>query len=267
MSPKPNGTPIWVDATFSDIEGAKSFYGDLLGWTFEEGDPQFGGYTQALSDGKRVGALAPPMPGSEEMPPAWTLYLASDDVAATATAVTAAGGTTVLEPMEVGDYGSMIIATDPAGVPFGVWQPGTHQGFEKENAPGAVCWAEVATRDAAAADGFFPAVFDYEVRKVQDDAVDFHVWSTPGAEMPALGRFAMGEECPPEMPSGIGVYFGVADVDEAIGKVTKAGGRVDFGPKDSPFGRFAAVSDPWGTPFAIIDAETTEGEMPEMKEI
>lgn len=31
---------------------------------------------------------------------------------------------------------------------------------------------------------------------------------------------------------------------------------------DSPFGRFAAVTDPQGAAFAVIDMSTTVGEMP-----
>ena len=35
-----------------------------------------------------------------------------------------------------------------------------------------------------------------------------------------------------------------------------------FGPMDSPFGRFAALSDPQGASFTVIDVTTTKGEMP-----
>lgn len=37
-----------------------------------------------------------------------------------------------------------------------------------------------------------------------------------------------------------------------------------FGPHDSPFGRFAAVSDPQGAAFSVIDLKTTKGEMPKI---
>lgn len=93
MAARPEGAPIWADAMFPDLEAAKRFYGELLGWTFEEGGEEFGNYTQAKSDGKRVGALSPQMPGMEGTPPAWNLYLATPDVRATAARVKEAGGT------------------------------------------------------------------------------------------------------------------------------------------------------------------------------
>ena len=50
---------------FSDVEGAKSFYGDVLGWTFGEASSEYGNYTQAYVDGKAVAAVVPPMSGQE----------------------------------------------------------------------------------------------------------------------------------------------------------------------------------------------------------
>lgn len=83
MAALPEGTPCWADAMFSDVEGAKSFYGDVLGWTFGEAQSEYGNYTQAYVNGKAVAAVVPPMPGAEGQS-AWCLYLASPDAAATA---------------------------------------------------------------------------------------------------------------------------------------------------------------------------------------
>src|ERR1051325_10535966 len=33
MAVRPEGAPCWADAMFSDLEGAKRFYGEVLGWT------------------------------------------------------------------------------------------------------------------------------------------------------------------------------------------------------------------------------------------
>lgn len=76
MAVQPEGTPCWADAMFADVEGAKSFYGDVLGWTFGESSSEFGNYTQAYADGKAAAAVVPPMPGAEGQS-AWCLYLAS----------------------------------------------------------------------------------------------------------------------------------------------------------------------------------------------
>ncbi|MFI8355715.1 VOC family protein [Streptomyces cyaneofuscatus] len=261
MAVQPEGTPCWADASFADLEGAKSFYGDVLGWTFGEGSPEFGGYTTAYADGKRAAAVVPPMPGSEQGPSAWCLYLASPDAAATGEKVRSAGGQVLMEPMQVGAFGTMVLAGDPGGAVFGVWQADTHDGFETEmGAPGGYCWSEVFTRDAKAADALFRAVFPYAVRKLEDPSMDFGMYDVQGESV--LGRMAMGEDFPPEMGSFVMVYFTVPDCDAAVAKATGRGAQLQFGPMDSPFGRFAAITDPQGATFSVIDVTKTEGEMP-----
>ncbi|MFL3865085.1 VOC family protein [Streptomyces griseobrunneus] len=260
MAGQPEGTPCWADAMFADLEGAKSFYGDVLGWTFGGSSSEFGDYTTAYANGRAAAAVVPPMPGADA-PSAWCLYLASPDAAATGEKIRANGGEVLMEPMRVGDFGTMLLARDPGGAVFGVWQADAHQGFETEmGSPGGYCWGEVFTRDPGAADTFFPAVFGYTVRKFDDESMDFTMYDVQGRTV--LGRMAMGEDFPPEMPAFLNVYFTVPDCDAAVARTTERGGALRYGPVDSPFGRFAALSDPQGATFSVIDVTTTEGEMP-----
>ncbi|MFD7032840.1 VOC family protein [Streptomyces sp. NPDC059917] len=269
MTDFPEGAPCWVDAMFTDVEGAKSFYGAVLGWTFGDASSEYGNYTQAYADGKAVAAVVPPMPGQEGTSQ-WCLYFASPDAAATASKIKSAGGEVLMEPMQVGTFGTMAIAKEPSGAVFGVWQPGEHKGFEKVAEPGAYCWAEVFTRDAAAADAFLPEVFPYTSHQVdlgdgpEAEGMDFKVFGLGGPDNPVLGRMTMGSEFPPEIPSYVQVYFTVPDCDAAVARTTELGGTLHFGPMDSPFGRFAAVTDPQGAALALIDVTTTVGEMPKL---
>ncbi|MFJ8506177.1 VOC family protein [Streptomyces avermitilis] len=264
MAVYPEGKPCWADAMFSDVEGAKTFYGDVLGWTFGESSSEYGNYTQAYADGKAVAAVVPPMPGQEGHS-AWCLYFASPDAAATARKVRDNGGEVLMEPMQVGDFGTMALAREPSGAVFGVWQPGVHQGFEATAVPGAYCWAEVFTREPEKPDAFFPAVFPLTAQQIEDEAVDFRIFSV--GEDAVLGRMKMTDDFPPEVPSFINVYFTVEDTDAAVAKATERGGILRFGPMDSPFGRFAALSDPQGASFAVIDIKTTQGELPKLTDV
>ncbi|MEU8461935.1 VOC family protein [Streptomyces sp. NPDC029003] len=270
MSEFPEGAPCWVDAMFTDLEGAKEFYADVLGWTFSEASSEYGNYTQAYAGGKAVAAVVPPMPGGEASSQ-WCLYFASPDAAATTEKIRSAGGDVVMEPMQVGTFGTMAIAREPGGAVFGVWQPGEHKGFEKVGEAGAYAWAEVFSRAPEKTDAFLTQVFPYEAQQMdageecedsEADAMDFKIFSVGGKGNPVLGRMKMGDEFPPEIPSYVQVYFGVPDCDEAVQKTTARGGALHFGPVDSPFGRFAALTDPQGAAFAVIDMSTTAGEMP-----
>ncbi|MGW1953054.1 VOC family protein [Streptomyces sp. NPDC001920] len=265
MAVQPEGTPCWADAMFSDVEGAKSFYGDVLGWTFGESLSEFGNYTQAYVEGKAVAAVVPPMPGQEGQS-AWCLYFAASDAAATAEKIRQHGGEVLMEPMQVGEFGTMCLGREPSGAVFGVWQAGTHEGFEAPmEQPGAYCWAEVFTREPEKADAFLTALFPYAMKQMQDDAVDFRLFDL--GDRTVLGRMKMTEEFPPEIPSYINVYFTVANCDDAVAAATKLGAQLRFGPMDSPFGRFAALTDPQGANFSVIDVTTTAGEMPQSTEV
>ncbi|MGW4909321.1 VOC family protein [Streptomyces sp. NPDC004270] len=264
MAVQPEGTPCWADAMFSDLEGAKNFYGEVLGWRFGESTSEYGNYTQAYANGKAVAAVVPPMPGQQGQSQ-WCLYFASPDAAATAERIRENGGEVLMEPMQVGDFGTMCLAREPSGAVFGIWQGGRHEGFEATAVPGAYCWAEVFTREPEKADPFFTSLFSYTARQVEDDNVDFRMFDVDGNTV--LGRMGMTDEFPPEVPSYINVYFTVEDCDEAVAKATKQGAVLRFGPMSSPFGRFAALTDPQGANFSVIDITTTEGEQPSVKDV
>ncbi|MEV1007826.1 VOC family protein [Streptomyces sp. NPDC049881] len=251
------GLPCWADVTLPDVEEGKRFYGQLFGWTFDRAADEYGGYAQAWAGGAAAAALAPQLPGQGAVaPPAWNLYLASEDVPATADRVRAAGGDVLVEPMLIGDFGSMCVGRDPGGVVFGVWEPGTHRGFGARGEPGTYAWAEVYTRDGAAADAFFSSVFPYETVAVEGPpAVDYALWQLDGG--PCLGRYRFPPDAPGDIAPHVEVFFAVGDCDAAVATARGLGGRLIDGPMDSPYGRYAAVADSQGANFMVIDLETT----------
>ena len=248
-----DGEPCWADVTTPDLEAGKRFYGAVFGWEFQDTGPDFGHYTMALKDGKEVAAVTPPAPGTDSgVPPAWSTYLASSDAGATAARVEANGGKIIMGPMEIPGSGHMLVGFDPSGAPFGVWQPGGHMGSKLFGEPGALSWAEINTRDGAAADGFYQALFGYQQQQIGDgDTFDYTLWTVDGRQV--CGRQKMGADFPAAVPPHWMPYFGVDDADAAIQRITDAGGQVRMGPFDSPYGRVAVIADPHGAVFSIID--------------
>lgn len=248
-----DGEPCWADVTTPDLEAGKRFYGAVFGWEFQDTGPDFGHYTMALKDGKEVAAVTPPAPGTDSgVPPAWSTYLASSDAGATAARVEANGGKIIMGPMEIPGSGHMLVGFDPSGAPFGVWQPGGHLGSKLFGEPGALSWAEINTRDGAAADGFYQALFGYQQQQIGDgDTFDYTLWTIDGRQV--CGRQRMGADFPAAIPPHWMPYFGVDDADAAIQRITEEGGQVRMGPFDSPYGRVAVIADPHGAVFSIID--------------
>ena len=50
----PKGAPCWIDLFTTDPTTSRRFYGDLFGWSSEEGGPEYGGYFMFAKDGVPV---------------------------------------------------------------------------------------------------------------------------------------------------------------------------------------------------------------------
>ncbi|MDN3263682.1 VOC family protein [Streptomyces sp. CSDS2] len=227
------GVPCWVDAQLPDVEAGKRFYGELFGWTFQEA---YGSAVWALLDGDRVAALAPKTDG--RMPTVWTVSFATPDAGALARRLTAAGGRMITDPYPVGALGTAALAADPGGAVFGLWQPGTHRGFGRRRAPGAFVWAELYTRDTAAANAFYGDLF--------------HDALFGSGAAPDFGRADVTEVFPAEMPPHFVAHFGVTDLAGALGAVQRLGGRVQAPPFTTSYGTVAVVTDNQGASFALL---------------
>jgi predicted enzyme related to lactoylglutathione lyase len=128
MPEYPPGTPSWVELSSPDADASAKFYGDLMGWKATDPGPaeETGGYRMFQQDGQNVGGLMAHM--QEGQPTAWATYVSVADADETADKVKAAGGSVMVEPMDVMDIGRMAFFADPTGAVFGVWQPKTFTG-------------------------------------------------------------------------------------------------------------------------------------------
>jgi predicted enzyme related to lactoylglutathione lyase len=251
------GTPCWVDLMAKDQQAALDFYRDLFGWQGEVGSPEFGGYAVCSLNGRPVAGIGPAMAaeGEPAPPTVWTTYLCSDDADASLAAIGAAGGTTLMPVMDVGTTGRMLVAADPTGAVFGVWQPLEFIGAGVVNEPGALTWNDLHTSDVAAASAFYTAIFGVEVAPMEG-MPGYHGFRVGGRP---VGGVVGLENDPPGTPSHWQVCFAVDDTDSTTDALVKAGGTVLAPPFDSAVGRIALLADPQGAVFAIITAAAPAG--------
>jgi hypothetical protein len=234
----------------SDVEGSRAFYGELFGWTSEDPKEQFGGYFNFAKDEVLVAGGMRAMEGGAA--DVWSVYLAADDARATAAAAVSQGATTVVEPMDVMGLGVMAVLTAPDGGVIGLWEPGTHKGFGVHAEPGSPRWFELHTRDYENAVGFYRDAFRWQPEVVSEEP-GFRMTTIGDGQtqlagiMDATGHMAEG------IPSHWEVYFQVEDTDQATADVERLGGSVLRAPFDTPYGRMAAVADPSGAVFNVVD--------------
>lgn len=243
------GTPDWVDHTSPDVQASARFYSDLFGWQAQDLGEQAGHYTMFSYNGKMVAATTPPM--MQGTPPVWSTYIATDSAEDSARKVAAAGGQTLVAPMQVMDSGSMAVFVDPTGAVFCVWQAGNHKGAELVNQPVSMCWNELHTRDLNTAKDFYPKVFGWTVKSnPMPEGGEYVEWHLNGG--PVGGAMAMGPEMPAQVPPHWLAYFAVVNTDETVNRAQELGASVMSPPMDIPQGRMAVLTDPQGAAFAVI---------------
>lgn len=242
------GTPCWADLSTPDVDAVGRFYSAVMGWHIPPGSPEFGGYTTAASQGSPVAGIGP-MHGAPV--PAWNLYFASDDADATARAITVAGGTVIVPAGDVGDFGRMLIAMDPTGGTFGVWQARQMAGFGSPGTPGSFAWCDLRSTDAAAAHAFYGQVFGYHYAPVPMAGPDYSTFALADGATPVGGIGPM-MGAPAGTPSHWLVYFAVEDADAAVAQALALGGASQAPAFDTPFGRMAPLTDPFGAAFWCV---------------
>jgi predicted enzyme related to lactoylglutathione lyase len=248
----PPGTPSWVDLSSPDLDASARFYGELLGWdaAVSEGPvEETGGYRMFTLDGAEVAGRGPSQPGQ---PPAWTTYVAVADANAAKAKVEAAGGRTVMEPLQVMDAGTMAVFADAEGAFFAVWQADRHRGAQIVNAPRALTMNELRTRDLASATRFYGELFGWEIEPLEQGGEVMYGSVRLGGRLVA-GALPMGHNFPPQLPPHWIPYFGVTSLEAAAAKTTRLGGQALTEPVAVPQGRFLALVDPQGAAFMVLE--------------
>lgn len=243
----PHGTPCWVDLSVPDVAAAVEFYGALFGWTAHDSGEEMGHYHIAFTDKGAAAGIGPVM--EEGQPTTWMVYLAADDADATVKAIGDAGGTVMVPPMDIPGSGRMVVAHDPTGAVFGVWEAAGMIGASVFNEPGSLLWEDARLGDAEAGKAFYASVFGYRYTPVDGAGPGYATFDTGGDPLGGMGGLeGLPEGVPPHwMP-----YFAVADVDAAVAVATERGGRVAAEPEDTPWGRMACLVDPQGAVFMVM---------------
>jgi uncharacterized protein len=250
----PHGKISWTDLQIPDPKAARTFYGQLFGWEAEEVPTGRPGLTYFLlrKNGKQVAGIGPQPPEQQQagIPPMWTPYVNVDDVDKVAAHGAELGANVLMAPEDILDTGRISILMDPTGAVIGFWQPKTMKGAELMDEPGSMTWVELATRDTRKAADFYTTLLPWEADEQTYDQGTYTTFKL--GDENAAGMYAMDENWPKEVPAHWMVYFAVADTDAVAKKIEELGGRISVPPSDSPYGRFAMVSDPQGGAFSII---------------
>lgn len=243
-----HGTPIWYELIAADPDAAQTFYGAVMGWTFET---MPGGlerdYRIASASGEGIGGFMRTPDFAEGMPATWFFYVGVDDVDAAARKVASLGGRVDIEPMDIPGVGRFAFTTDPQGAHFYLMR-----GFSEEDstafAPekvGHCAWNELVTADQTAALDFYGALFGWRKSGSVTLGGDMGEYTFIKSEGTDLG--AMMDAPATGTGSFWNFAFRVADIDKTKSAIEDGGGTVRQGPTEKPSGEWVIqASDPQG---------------------
>jgi len=119
-----HGSFRWNELMARDVEKAKKFYTEALGWSFEGMPMPTGTYWVAKSGDKPVGGIFDmSRPEFGQVPECWMAYLAVDDVDARVKKAQSLGATLMKPIFDVPGVGRIAVLREPGGAGIGWMTP------------------------------------------------------------------------------------------------------------------------------------------------
>ena len=246
MSTIPTGRFVWFEYFAPDLKKAQGFFGELFNWSTVDVPMPQGSYTMISAGSETIGGYQPLPPGAPKHGH-WLPHLQVESAAASATKIKEAGGKVRMEPMKLGDVGTMAVVADPLDGTFCLWQPVKAQGDGNwKHHAGAFCWVQLQTADVDKSLAFYQRIGGFGATE------NAH---TPGYKVLTSDGEMRGGIMKPAtpMPQAWTPYVQIANADATVEKAKKLGATIVLPQTDVPtVGRIAVFADPQGGVIGIL---------------
>jgi predicted enzyme related to lactoylglutathione lyase len=238
------GQIVWHDLLTTDVEGAKAFYGELLGWEFEVWKPAELDYSMITSgDHQHGGFMA--LDAATGVPSHWLAYVRVEDVDAAAGQAAEAGGTVHVQPTDIPEVGRFAVVADPQGATLAAFAPGQEMTLPQ----GVFAWDELLTTDVEGAKAFYAAVVGWGSGEWQGEVPYSLFRSSAGKEVAGVMEKPAEDPSPPHWLT----YLVADDLEALVAKARELGAEVYLEGMDVPdIGRIAVLGDPAGATFGLF---------------
>ncbi len=251
------GKPVFFQLVTPSLAAAKTFYGALFGWQFQDTTTGTSPMAIASIDDQPVAALIErPLPAGAMRQPAWLTFFSVADVDASNALAVKQGARPLVGPHSVAGIGREAIYTDPQGAVFATLTAVAGDPPDALANPGEWIWSALLTTNPDTDAAFYQSVFNYDVFTLPRDATGPHF-------LLASDDFARATANP--LPPGASAhphwlnFIRVADAGASAAEVTRLGGHVLVTPHmDRHGGRIAVATDPSGARFGLMEWTQTD---------
>jgi predicted enzyme related to lactoylglutathione lyase len=245
------GAIVWRDLATEDVAASRRFYGQLLGWQFEDSERMGRPYVLATLGGDYVAGMVQitdQTPGRPESQ--WLSFMSVADVDRAVGQVEQAGGSVLVAPVTLERTGRVAVVADPQRAPVGLVRLAAGDPPSPDvPLAGRFFWSEYLASDAGRALEFYRGLAGYTDEVTEErGGMRYHVLRTG---RPRAGLFAIPSTVTDVKPNWL-PYIMVADPAGMAARAEQLGGRVLLRPNpDARAGTLAIVADPTGAAVAL----------------
>ena len=243
---------VWQDLLTDSPEDSAAFYGDLLGWEFEESSRFGERYLLAHTVLGYIGGIAHVERSEPDTPIAqWLSYLLVQDVGATVTAATQSGGRILVEAVDF-NGGQVAVLADPQNALFALTtrELGLPTRDPRVAPRGTFFWRDYLAENVEDAQMFYSRVFGFEAeRQRRSDEVPHYVL---GAVREIGGIVPLSPRQRDTIDANWLPYIRVDDPLRLARRAEALGGQVLLRPRPQPGNEsLAIIADPQGAALAL----------------
>jgi predicted enzyme related to lactoylglutathione lyase len=215
------GSFVWHDLLTKDVAGARRFYGELLGWRFEDTKRGDRPYVIARSGATAVAGIVD-VSGIADAGTQWLSFMAVANVDAAVALFQSGGGKVLVQPRDLPLARAAVVA-DPQGAPLGLAQLRRDVPNPAQPTASHFFWQEYLARDAGQALDFYKKVAGY-TPAISDTrlGVEYHVLKKARG---GAGLFQLPANVTDVQPNWL-PYVLVNDAASLAARVTALGGKV-----------------------------------------
>jgi predicted enzyme related to lactoylglutathione lyase len=233
------GQVVWHTLNTSDVERAKAFYGELLGWDVET--TSMGGQEVDIVNVNGAGH-ADFQQASGGAPSSWLSHVRVESVDESLRRAEARGAKALVGPTDLPEIGRLCVIQDPQGAVLSVYTPAaefpvTHDAF---------AWDELMSDDVDASTAFYTDVVGWSTGAMDMGQFVYTLFKRRDDDQGSAGLLPKPDAAA-GMPNAWVTYLTTDDVDAATAKARELGATVYMEGTDiANVGRIGMIADPTG---------------------
>jgi len=245
------GRWVWKELFTDDVAGARSFYGKVFGWEFEQLGHGKDAYTLIRSGVRPIGGIVySPRAATTDRAGRWIGLMSVPDVEKAAQLATASGGEIIMAPRQFKGRGTEALLSDPEKAFFGVIHSESGDPPDVFPSFNNWIWMELWTQDVNQSAEFYRGIGGYTIQEAES-GIDRPEFYLVAGEYPRAGIIELQRQ---DLPSAWLPYIRIENLGETLDRVRQAGGNIIVEPNpEIRKGTVAVFIDPLGAAVGLVE--------------